>query len=240
MLHKGDKITMKAQIGTYNHIGELLYVTDARDNGDFCYASDDGTVEGLASKDMFDKYFEMYGDYTDRIKKRIEDDKKQVESEKPKKNTVTQDMIDEIIDNSELIIDTLFDKCTMVACKLPNGFVIVETSACVDPANYDEDLGVENCMCAIEDKIWELEGYKLQENLASDNADNVNDNVVDTDCANCEFRDECNSESYDDYDDYDDDYDDDYYDDYYRDMDKKYVDFLTYLDDAFDSHMHGI
>lgn len=236
MLHNGDKITMKAPIGTYNHVGELLYVTEARNNGDFCYASEDGTVEGLASKDMFDKYFEMYSDYTDRIKKRIEDDKKQVESEKPKKNTVTQDMVDEIIDNSELIIDTLFDKCTMVACKLPNGFVIVETSACVDPANYDENLGVDKCMCAIEDKVWELEGYKLQENLASDNVDNADDN----DCANCEFRDECEGGAYDDYDDYDDDYDDDYYDNYYMDMDKKHVDFLAWLDDAFDSYMHGI
>lgn len=80
-------------------------------------------------------------------------------------NTVTQDMVDDIIDNSEVIITTMFDKCTVVACKLPSGFIIVESSACVDPENYSEELGFEICMSKIIDKVWELEGYRLQNEL---------------------------------------------------------------------------
>lgn len=80
-------------------------------------------------------------------------------------NTVTQDMVDNIIDNSKVIITTMFDKCTVVACKLPSGFIIVESSACVDPDNYSEELGFEICMSKIINKVWELEGYRLQNEL---------------------------------------------------------------------------
>lgn len=75
---------------------------------------------------------------------------------------VTKDQIDNILENSKVEIQTVLDKCTLVVCQLPNGFIIVESSACVDPENYDLDLGVEICMKRITNKVWELEGYKLQ------------------------------------------------------------------------------
>jgi hypothetical protein len=78
---------------------------------------------------------------------------------------VTKDQIDEILENSKVEIQTVLDKCTLVVCQLPNGFIIVESSACVDPANYDLDLGVEICMKRITNKVWELEGYKLQSSV---------------------------------------------------------------------------
>ena len=49
---------------------------------------------------------------------------------------------------------------------LPNGFIIVESSSCVDPANYNQSLGEQICMDKIVGKIWYLEGYKLQSELA--------------------------------------------------------------------------
>lgn len=78
---------------------------------------------------------------------------------------VTEERIEEILEDAEIESYTVFDKCTVVACKLPNGFVIVESSACVSPENYDETLGFEICLEKIENKIWELEGYRLQEEL---------------------------------------------------------------------------
>lgn len=78
---------------------------------------------------------------------------------------VTEERIEEILEEAEIETYTVFDKCTIVACKLPNGFVIVESSACVSPENFDESLGFEICLEKIENKIWELEGYKLQEEL---------------------------------------------------------------------------
>lgn len=77
-------------------------------------------------------------------------------------NTVTYEQIKGIMDNSVIEVQTVLDKCTVVTCQLPNGFIIVESSACVDPANYDEKLGAEICLKRIEKKVWELEGYKLQ------------------------------------------------------------------------------
>lgn len=77
-------------------------------------------------------------------------------------NTVTQELVDDLFLRSDVKVMTVFDKCTVLFCKLPNGFVLVEHSACVDPANYDEALGVDICTKRIKDQIWKLEGYKLQ------------------------------------------------------------------------------
>ena len=81
-------------------------------------------------------------------------------------NTVTQEQIDKLISNSEIIVQTVFDKVTIVSCKLPSGFVITESSGAVDPANYDVNIGKEICMERITNKLWELEGYALAKKLA--------------------------------------------------------------------------
>lgn len=78
------------------------------------------------------------------------------------KNTVTQNKIDGILNRAEINVQTIFDKCTLVSVKLANGFVITESSACVDVANYNEEMGAEICLNRIKNKLWELEGYKLQ------------------------------------------------------------------------------
>lgn len=79
-----------------------------------------------------------------------------------KRNRVTQEQIDQIVTGIEWKVETIFDKCTVVAAKLPNGFIIVESSACVSPVNYDAKIGADICIERIKNKIWELEGYKLQ------------------------------------------------------------------------------
>jgi hypothetical protein len=49
---------------------------------------------------------------------------------------------------------------------MKNGFTVRETTTCVDPANYNEEIGKEICLKRIEDKIWLLLGYALQDKLA--------------------------------------------------------------------------
>ena len=85
--------------------------------------------------------------------------------EKDMKNTVTEQQVKNIINNSEIDVRTVYGKVTVVCCKLPNGFVIAEASGAVDPANYDEEIGKQICMERIENKIWELEGYALSKKL---------------------------------------------------------------------------
>ena len=56
----------------------------------------------------------------------------------------------------------LGERKTVVRCVLRKGVEIVESSACVDPKKYSEELGAEICMGKIKDKIWELLGFLLQ------------------------------------------------------------------------------
>ena len=46
---------------------------------------------------------------------------------------------------------------------MKNGFTLRESTTCVDPANYSEEIGKEICLKHIEDKIWLLLGYALQD-----------------------------------------------------------------------------
>lgn len=82
-----------------------------------------------------------------------------------KKISVTQDDINKLLKEAEVGVATVYDKCTMVSVKLKNGFIITESSACVDPANYDIETGVDICLDRISNKLWELEGYALQKRL---------------------------------------------------------------------------
>ena len=77
-------------------------------------------------------------------------------------NTVTEEQINKIIENADVKVKTVFGKCTIVTVQLKNGFVITESSACVDPINYDEVVGINIGMDKIKNKLWELEGYRLQ------------------------------------------------------------------------------
>ncbi|GAB2022093.1 hypothetical protein RyT2_11670 [Pseudolactococcus yaeyamensis] len=74
---------------------------------------------------------------------------------------VTINEIKELLAKSEVEVKTVFEKVTVVTCKLPNGFVIVESSGAVDKANYDVEIGKAACLERIENKLWELEGYAL-------------------------------------------------------------------------------
>ncbi len=81
-------------------------------------------------------------------------------------NKITQKHIERMFAEAEKDVVTLFDKCTILACRLKNGFVLVESSACVDPDNYDINVGLNICEKRIKERLWELEGYLLQNHLS--------------------------------------------------------------------------
>lgn len=82
------------------------------------------------------------------------------------KNKITKEDVDKVLAGTQMIVETYAGKTTIIKATLPSGFVLVEHSSCVDPKNYDKDLGSKICMDKIFDKIWELEGYRLQCELA--------------------------------------------------------------------------
>lgn len=75
---------------------------------------------------------------------------------------ITKERIDALLGEADIRTLTLFGKCTVVTAKLKNGFVLTADSACVDPANYDKRMGEHICLEHIANKLWELEGYRLQ------------------------------------------------------------------------------
>lgn len=86
----------------------------------------------------------------------------QVEDNKdlPSGVSIGQDMVDDFIAYYD--VQTMGENTTVVRCVLRNGFTIVESSSCVDPANYSVETGMQICLDKIKDKIWELLGFLLQ------------------------------------------------------------------------------
>jgi len=111
-------------------------------------------------------------------------------------NTVTQEMVDKFIVGAEVLKMGL--KTTVVQATLLNGFTVTESSACVDPANYDEKIGVDLCMTKIKDKVWELLGFLLQSAI---NGLAIADGSVNCVPASTGVCPSCGSNQYEDYDD---------------------------------------
>ena len=70
---------------------------------------------------------------------------------------VTQAEIDLLLNSADVQVRTEFGKCTVVTARLQNGFILTESSACVDPANYDAELGKRLCLQHIENRLWEVD-----------------------------------------------------------------------------------
>lgn len=75
---------------------------------------------------------------------------------------VSRETIDGLLAASTFMVTKVGSKTCLVVCTLPSGFEITATSACDDPKDYDEDVGLGICKKKIADKVWELEGYRSQ------------------------------------------------------------------------------
>lgn len=61
-----------------------------------------------------------------------------------------------------IISQQLDEKTTLVTVHTPTGFVQHEVSSCVDPANYDHELGVKYATERIKTRVWHALGFVLQ------------------------------------------------------------------------------
>ncbi len=84
-------------------------------------------------------------------------------------NSISPQDVEEFIADVEAI--QLGEKTTVVKATLANGFILVESSSCVDAANFSMDIGREICMEKIRDKVWFLLGFLLQCAVAGLNKD---------------------------------------------------------------------
>ena len=68
--------------------------------------------------------------------------------------------IDAIFENSKFEdFKSENSPCTVVIMTMPNGYALVESSGCIDPEEYNHELGVSLCKEALRRRVWQLEGY---------------------------------------------------------------------------------
>lgn len=75
------------------------------------------------------------------------------------KNTITLESIETIIAKEDYWNN---GKTTVCILTLDSGFEVVGTSGVVDKSNFNEEIGNKFAREKAIDKIWELEGYRLQ------------------------------------------------------------------------------
>ena len=158
MLTKGDKIKLVAKMGMFDNVGEVCNVIDVDKSGVITFQFGNGMHMGCMSSDEFEKYFVKY--------------------EEPK-NKVFDD-VEDIINCSKIIVHTVFDKCAVVACQLPNGFVIVESESTINTESYDEEECANICIERIIEKVCEMEMYKNMTNWLDEE-----DCCEDCECGDC-------------------------------------------------------
>ena len=84
---------------------------------------------------------------------------------------VTKEQIDAIMDGVVYYVHQIPDTTTTIAVAFDkDGFSLgIGMSACVDPANFNEELGnqyaCEDAEKKATAKLWELEGYRLAKSL---------------------------------------------------------------------------
>jgi Phage protein (N4 Gp49/phage Sf6 gene 66) family len=81
-------------------------------------------------------------------------------------NKITEEHINELVENAEVVYTTAFGKSLIATFKFESGWVETVDASCVDPANFDIEVGKKIVMERIKNKMWELEGYALQKLLA--------------------------------------------------------------------------
>lgn len=93
-------------------------------------------------------------------------DEQKIEKELQEKNLNAPRLTPEMVDAK--IRETTYTnlpsgKCMVCEITLENGYTVRGESACVSPANFDEEIGRKISFKNAREKIWGLEAYLLQE-----------------------------------------------------------------------------
>ncbi|UZV39997.1 hypothetical protein LPP2_g29 [Leptolyngbya phage LPP-2, strain SPI] len=80
-------------------------------------------------------------------------------------NKVTFEQVEALLDSCEVQETIFWDKELVVSYKLPNGFTVLGRGACVDPKNFDINIGRTVARQQAADTVWLLLGYELQNKL---------------------------------------------------------------------------
>ena len=119
-------------------------LVEAEESGDGYRVYHKDNMEAYCPKDLFNKVYIEVNDNKDL----------------PSGVSISQQMVNDFIDKVESM--TMGEKTTVTQITLKNGFIITESSSCVDPKNYSMEIGEEINLEHAKNKIWELLGFLLQ------------------------------------------------------------------------------
>lgn len=77
-------------------------------------------------------------------------------------NRLTEEDIDSFVNLGKIHVEKRGDKSTLVEIVYPNGWADYEISSCVDPKNYNEELGKTYALENIKHRLWKSLGFVLQ------------------------------------------------------------------------------
>lgn len=183
-INNGDKFVATKKVWFIDE-GIIVTVTGVDENGLVSFTFGEHS-NGCMDSVTFEEHFKKL-EFKKLEFKTTESDTEIVE--------ITYEYVDEIMQNSEIEIQTVCDKCAVVSCKLPNGYVIVESASCPSVEEYDEDTYADICLDKIAEKIFELETYRIQEEIYRESC---------CECDGCECECNCDECSYDEDEDEDD------------------------------------
>ena len=146
MFKNNDRVKLVRPIDKLQKIGEVFKISNIIGHIIVIVSEETGEL-GAISDVGIRTYFEKVEEPAD---------------DKPLKG-VSYEKIKKLMAEADINVTTFFDKTTVVAAQFPNGFVITESSSCVDPRAYDEEEGKQICLKRIKERLWEMEGYFLQE-----------------------------------------------------------------------------
>lgn len=89
--------------------------------------------------------------------------------------------IKEIISESKESVWEPFPGITIVAWQLPNGFVISDQSGCIDPDDYNREIGIDIARNHLEDKVWHLYGFMRKQEFSDAKGGGADDQNTKTD-----------------------------------------------------------
>lgn len=79
---------------------------------------------------------------------------------------ITETDIDQMLEQATQEHHIFYGKALVVCYQLQSGFILIGTAAVVDPNNFDLEVGLKIAHDNAKNQLWELEGYRLQLELA--------------------------------------------------------------------------
>lgn len=80
-------------------------------------------------------------------------------------NSVTKESLEDLVAKSNVEYAVFGNKLTVAVITLPTNFKVTGEASCVDSNNFDKELGEKYALENAVEKLWELEGYLLANDI---------------------------------------------------------------------------